>query len=276
MIRKLLIAAATAAFGIAIAHGASAADLQMPVKAPPPAPPPFSWTGLYIGAHGGAGWGTTDVDANIGGLIAGLGIPGVPGIAFSLPVTSHNTNGWLAGGQIGYNWQSDRIVFGIEGDISWTNLEGTSDCLIIFECKTQFNWMADFTGRLGFVPIDRLLVYAKGGVAFANVDYSFGNSIAIGASGGTPGGAASASGSVNDTLIGGLFGFGAEYAFWPNWSAKIEYNFMDFGKADYNLPITASASGFGLAAPVSITVNAPISITQMVHVMKFGVNYRFQ
>lgn len=237
---------------------AGAADL--PSKAPAhvsPAPPPFSWTGFYIGIHGGAGWGTTESTIN-GITITGIG-PLAAGL--DLPLSSHGTNGWLFGGQIGYNWQVNPwLVLGIEGEGAWNNLEGTTPCLVVLACKTEVNWTADIAGRVGFA-VDRALIYVKGGVVWANSDYSASLNLA---GLGIP---FSASTSTSDTRVGGLFGVGVEYAFLPNWTAKIEYNFMDFGDNNQTFNITIPA--------IPATVSVDTSISQQIHVVKAGVNYKF-
>src|SRR5262249_33511564 len=155
-------------------------------------------------------------------------------------------------GQLGYNWQAgSNIVLGLEGDIAWADIKGTSPCLVVLSCTAQANWTADIAGRVGFLPMERLMVYAKGGVAFANFDYSTALTI----------GGATLSGSVNATRVGGMFGFGAEYAFLPHWSAKLEYDYMDFGKQNYNVPVTVAAGGAAATATVATSVN------QVVHTM---------
>lgn len=250
------------AFGALVAStSAQAADL--PFKAQPALPPApiLSWTGLYLGVHGGAGWGTVESSVDIGATLAGLAIPG---LAATLPVSSHNINGFLAGGTVGYNYQMGNFVLGVEGDISWADIKGTGPCLVAFNCTTKVNWMADVTGRIGVLATERLLVYAKGGVVFADTDYTFGNSFSAG------GVTTALTGKLNDTRVGGLFGFGAEYAFMPRWTAKAEYNYMDFGTERYNFPVTASVTGVPPA-----TFNAVTDINQVVHTMKVGVNYKF-
>ena len=259
LIMKKVVVLGLAFGALAASSSVQAADLAF--KAPPEPAPVATWTGLYLGAHGGAGWGTTESAVDFGATLAGLGIPG---LAASLPLASHNINGFLAGGTLGYNYQMGNLLLGIEGDITWADIKGTGPCLVAFNCTTQVNWMADVTARAGVLPMERLLVYAKGGVAFANVDYTFGNSFSAG------GVTTALTGTVNDTRVGGLLGFGAEYAFMPRWTAKMEYNYMDFGKERYNVPVTASATG---VAPV--TFNAVSDINQVIHTMKVGVNYKF-
>src|SRR5262245_51378490 len=120
---SLLATAAAISFSASVA---SAADLPRKAPALAPAPPPFSWTGFYIGGHRGAGWGTSETSLSSLSFGPG-GPPFVPtgGNAFS----QTQTNGWLGGGTIGYNWQVNPwFVFGIEGDFTWTDIKGTSPC----------------------------------------------------------------------------------------------------------------------------------------------------
>jgi outer membrane immunogenic protein len=235
---------------------ASAADL-MPAKAPRYAPPPaFSWTGFYVGGHFGAGWGT--IDTSINGLTecggGGCGTENFPG---SIPISSHNLNGFLGGATVGWNWQTNPwLVLGVEGDFTWTGIDGTAPCTSIaeaFSCKTEIDWMADVTGRVGVI-VDRALVYVKGGAVWAHSKYtgssSFEEPITL---------------TAKDTRFGGLLGVGVEYAFMPNWSAKIEYNYMDFGTEGEDL-----TGSFG---PETLTAHD--DITQRLHVIKAGLNYRF-
>src|SRR5262245_15272458 len=106
--RRMLLGLLAASSALALASAASAAD--MPVKYVPPAPM-FSWTGFYVGAHIGGTWGTTESEINsiaLGPIALG---------GFVLPVSSHAINGFIGGGQIGYNWQSGIVVFGVEGEV---------------------------------------------------------------------------------------------------------------------------------------------------------------
>ena len=85
--------------------------------------------------------------------------------------------------------------------------------------------------------------------------------------------AANASGSGTQT--GGLLGMGVEYAFLPNWSAKIEYNYIDFGTRSFNASIATNASFAGTPLAALSGVQVPVSITENEHIIKAGVNYRF-
>jgi outer membrane immunogenic protein len=245
-----LLAATTSLF-MAGAQVANSADL--PTKAPraPLAAPVWSWTGFYIGAHVGGGWGTIESElTNIPyfpeaevARFSSLDFPGGP-----FPIASGNVNGFLGGGQIGYNFQSGIVVFGVEADASWSNIKGTTPCIFILSCKREVDFLGTITGRLGFTA-DRALIYVKGGGAWAHVEHDVqfsGVSFT----------------SADKTLWGWTVGAGVEYAITENFSAKLEYNYMDFGSNTLSFPIQY----FGAV---------DVDTTTSLHVVKFGVNYRF-
>lgn len=254
--------AAAAGLSVVAAQGTFAADLGVAYKAPPPPLPVFSWTGFYIGGHFGDGWSTTETNANLGAALAG--IPGFAGIGLAIPVSSQTGNGFLGGVQGGYNWQwSHSIVFGVEGDFSWTGIESNAPCLVVFNCNVKNPWTADFAGRVGVLATEKTMLFVKGGIAWAKNEYTFGNSI-------TAAGATFAvNGTANEVKTGALFGMGVEYAFLPGWSAKIEYDYMDFGKDTLNFPIGITAAGAAVGA------NVPTTFNNNIHEVKAGVNWHF-
>jgi outer membrane immunogenic protein len=228
---------------------ANAADMGTPFRAPP-MDPTSSWTGFYIGVNGGAGWGTaaSSIDlSGLGAVITGLGAVG------SFPVGSHELNGFLAGGQIGYNWQMGNVVFGIEGDGDWANIQGTAPCIEILSCSANIKWTADATARLGVLPLSNMLVYVKGGAAWAGLDYNLS-------------GFGLVSGSLSTTKTGALLGLGTEYLFAPHWTAKIEYNYTDFGSHTDSFVLTEAGVG---------SVSVPVQTTLQMHTVKAGINYHF-
>jgi outer membrane immunogenic protein len=231
---------------------AQAADMRVPsYKAPIAAPAPFSWTGFYVGAHVGAGWGTKNFDYN--DLTTG---------APFLWDSAVPINGALGGGQVGYNWQSGWTVFGIEADGSWADLTGHSICnttTFFLNCSAKTSAIATLTGRLGG-SIDRALIYVKGGVAWDRDRYTISN-VAL------PPLATAFSSSLSDDRTGWTLGMGIEYAFVNNWSAKLEYDYMDFGTKRGNFPATSTAIG------ASNFTNW--DLTQRIHTMKVGINYHF-
>ena len=193
--KKLLLASAgVLALGIA---AASAADIQrrqaMPAKAPLYSPVPvYNWTGFYVGINGGGGWGRSD---------------------FSAPLTSDSfrTSGWLVGGTLGYNYQMGQIVFGLEGDMDWSNLRGSGTCAGI-SCSVRNNWLGTARGRIGYA-IDRFLPYVTGGAAFGNIKTSV-----------------AGLGDASETKTGWTVGGGLEAAIAGPWTAKVEYLHVDLGR----------------------------------------------
>ncbi|MCK1287075.1 porin family protein [Bradyrhizobium sp. 44] len=201
----------------------------------------WSWTGFYIGGHVGAGWGTTESS------IAAI-TPAAVALVTGLPLGQNSRSGVLGGGQIGYNWQSGWAVFGVQGDIAGLDVKGTHPCLGLAICSSESNWLATVSGRFGGVVADRTLVYVKGGAAWLQSDHR----LAV------PAGFGPFPPTSGSTTAVGWVGFGAEYAFSQNWSAFIEYDYMDFGKK------TGVASTTGT-----------IDVKEKLSVAKVGVNYKF-
>jgi outer membrane immunogenic protein len=230
--------------GLMATGAAQAAD--MPLKAPQRAAPVFSWTGFYIGAHFGGTWGTVESELPLGQFSDRLD-------GLVIPISSHTINGFLGGGQVGYNYQINSwLVFGVEGQFSWTDASGSTPCLLLFKCTTDVNWMASLAGRVGYT-FDRTMLYAKVGVAWADSDYTADFL-----------GAGVIAFDASKTRTGLMVGAGIEYAFLPNWSAKLEYNYMDFD---------TDTIGFGLRGTNLCCID--VDVTQKMHLVKFGVNYRF-
>lgn len=223
-------------------------------KAPPVAvAAPVVWRGFYVGVNGGTMWGKTDWDY-------------VPGPGSIEP----KYGGAMLGGQVGYNFQVNQWVLGLEGDMAWTNVQGTSACpnATFFSCQTEMDWFATITGRLGY-SWERTLFFVKGGLAVADVTQQ--TIFNLGTNGSSTGvlinGApfgpytAPASGVVNGSskiAMGWTAGIGAEYALNANWSAKAEWLYYSLGTdryvVDNALQVDAKETG-GLA--------------------RIGLNYRF-
>jgi len=220
------LSAFASVLGLALSIGAaSAADLSRPppiTKAPPYVPPYYNWTGFYIGVNGGGGWGTSNWSP----------LPG-----------SFNTSGGLVGGTLGYNWQFGQWVWGLEGDADWSDIKGsaTGPGCGIGSCTTQNDFLATARGRLGFAA-DRWMPYVTGGLAIGDIKAS--NPIALG---------------VNQTNAGWTAGGGIEFALASNWTAKVEYLYVDLGHV--NCTVTCGP----LTNSVSFTAN----------VVRGGFNYRF-
>jgi outer membrane immunogenic protein len=223
-----------------------AADL--PMKAPIAAPIPFTWTGCHIGAHLG---GVISDDRTTSALGATVGF---------------SSAGFIGGGQIGCDYQfASNWVIGFEGQAAWTSLKNTHDASVRnlvtgATAPSQFTLRNDFlasaTARLGYSFVDHWLFYVRGGAAWTHerVDDAFiAPALLI---------AVDPSATANRT--GWTVGAGTEWAFAPNWSANVEYNFYDFG----NGGLTLAQSGNG----VTVSIN---SLKDTIHAVTAGVNYHF-
>ncbi|BAT60134.1 hypothetical protein GJW-30_1_02669 [Variibacter gotjawalensis] len=219
---------------------ALAADLGRPVYKAPIAvvEPVTNWNGFYIGAHGGGAWGDSDWLFPLAAI-----------------TTNHRIRGGFGGGQIGYNWQfSPMWLVGIEGEGSWGSLTGSSVCPNpAANCTSKTDWMASITGRLGYVA-GNALFYFKGG-------YSWANEIHHVRFPATP---ADDETSGNLRRSGYTIGGGLEYAFAPQWSAKIEYMYTDYGRRTFDFT-RINTGAFVETARVDTSI----------HTVKAGINYRF-
>ena len=238
---------------LTLAAPAIAADFpatSAPVRAPAPAPI-YVWTGIYFGGHGGGVW-ASETSTNVTTTALALA-----GTQFSAKPT-----GFLGGGQVGGNYQYGQWVFGVEADGSWTNANETvntiSGLLPAFTVSgtSDMNWFATLTGRFGYAA-GNVLFYAKGGMAWMNVDYTA-SILATGTNLVVPGGEPV---TIRDTRNGWTVGGGIEFGFWNNWSAKVEYDYMNFGTQSYV---------FALGG-----ITSTAEIDSQVHLVKAGINYRF-
>lgn len=205
---------------------ASAADMSRPrpiaTKAPPLAPY-YNWSGFYAGINGGGDWGTSK---------------------WSAPHTRFDVKGGMFGGQLGYNWQFGQFVYGLEGDIDWTDLRGTANLVNCngLACRTRNDFLSTVRGRVGYA-IDRWMPYATGGLAVGNIRAT------------VPGFA-----GVDKTNAGWTVGAGVEFAIVGNWTAKAEYLHVDLGN-----------TGCGMACGFPAGNNVGLKS----EVVRGGINYRF-
>lgn len=222
---------------------ACAADMPGPAPyypppAPPPPPPPYNWTGIYGGLNAGGGF----VSAKDTGTITGGDLGGVSASG------TGSANGVLGGGQIGFNYQVNSLVLGMEGDFDYSSLSSTSTASILSE-TSKIQWLATIRGRAGFA-IDRIMIYGTGGVAFVPVSDSI---------------TASGYGTVfsaSSTNAGWTIGAGVEGAFAQNWTAKIEYLFVQ--------------SNFSLSGPIAVA-GGTLSYTGTIsdNVIRAGINFKY-
>jgi outer membrane immunogenic protein len=212
----------------ALIGSAAAADLprrvEMPAKAPAYlAAPIYNWTGFYLGINGGGGWGRSSWDS------AGA------------PTGSFSTAGAVIGGTAGYNWQMGQVVFGLEGDIDFSNIRGTTTVNCLPGCETRNTWLSTVRGRLGYAA-DRWMPYITAGAAFGDIRANF------------PGAGA------RTTKTGWTAGGGVEFALAGNWTAKAEYLYVDLGSFD-------CGTACGTAPPDNVSFKT--------NIIRGGLNYRF-
>jgi outer membrane immunogenic protein len=234
--RWRFIAAAAILF-LAAGRSALAGDFPAPSTPPPWRAVIYNWTGLYLGINAGSGTGTSNWS------------DGVVGTTGNFPIS-----GSLVGGTIGASYQIGEYVFGIEGDDAWTHLHGSSgstcgDLAAVvappFGCETKSKWLATVRGRVGYA-FDRVLLYGTAGAAFGNVQTGLIPPTTFDSS----------------SQAGWAVGGGIEFAFAANWSAKVEYLFVDLP----NGTCTTALSCGGAAGSIA-TLNE--------NIVRVGVNFKF-
>lgn len=281
---KFIVAVLAGLFG---ATSALAADLPAPVytKAPVYVDPGYNWTGFYLGGNLGYSWGrSSDTSTFTNGA----------GTLLSTSIGRSNLDGIVGGGQAGYNWQMQSWVWGLEGDIQGTGERGSRD----ISCATgvctpstvtitrttatgffgaappiittttitpgaaipatltqKIDWFGTVRARGGVLVTPRVLFYATGGLAYGQVNSS--ETIS-----GSPF-------SSSDTRVGYTVGGGIEGAIGGNWTAKLEYLFVDLGRTSGSFATAIPASGGGTLAS-----NYSSHVTD--NVLRFGVNYNFR
>ena len=255
-----LVALLGGALSLGLVTSASAAD--MAVKARPMAPPPvaiYNWTGFYIGAHVGGGWNEGDTST--------VFLPSAAAFGAAPFTVTHDHSGVMAGGQIGYNFQTNNVVFGVEADASWTDWGRTytvgpllSDVGVIIPGSfqtgtTDFDFFGTVRGRLGFAA-NNWLLYATGGLAYADIRHTVVTAF--------PPGALFTGASGDDLRAGWTVGAGAEWGFAPNWSLKAEYLYYDLGNTTVT-QLDPLNPGFSVATTFENTG----------HIARLGINYRF-
>jgi outer membrane immunogenic protein len=248
--RKLFHTAAAVAALLALSMAANAADVgaRPPVYAPPPAyvpPPLFSWTGFYIGGNIGGAWGRGDVTDSLFGLNFG---------------NASNNGVFIGGGQLGFNYQFSNFVLGVEWDFDWAgNNNNTGNGVLIpgvgtIQATSNNGWITTLAARFGVTNGPWLFYGKAGGGWVGNNNFTITN-VTTGTSITT---------SNNDTNSGWLVGAGIEWAFAPNWSAKIEYDFLGLNSRTFTVP------DGGFFAGDTFTTSNP-----NVQMVKVGINYLF-
>jgi outer membrane immunogenic protein len=209
---------------------AFAADLPEPVAPPPRAPavyapvaPVYNWGGIYFGVNAGYGFGKSE---------------------WTTPTAttgSFSTSGYAFGAGVGANVQADAFVFGVEADFDAMGMDGSITC-VPTKCETRDSWLSTARARAGYAA-DRVLFYGTAGGAFGNIQAN----------------TAMSSSFQSTTKAGWTAGAGVEAAFADNWTARIEYLFVDLQNGSFGLP----AGG-----PATVKFDA--------NLVRLGVDYKFR
>jgi outer membrane immunogenic protein len=231
---------------------------------------PALWTGFYVGIHGGYAWAEASgrYERDFGdGPVAGFDA-----------THSIDAEGWLAGGQIGFNKQYGKAVLGIEVDGSWTDINHTGSFNLPLanlpggldvEIDASLDALGTVRGRLGFLASPALLVYATGGLAIGKTSAD----LTIRRGGGFPDSdVVRVSGSSGSEYhVGYVVGGGAEWAMGHGWSLKAEYQYIDLGSVDYRF----RGTNFVADPDAPHTSDSLRGVDLDLHVVKLGLNYRF-
>jgi outer membrane immunogenic protein len=234
------------ALGLAVPAFAADLPARTYTKAPAMVAAAYDWSGFYLGLNGGWGSSRKCWDRNTG-----------PGGTFAAADGCHDATGGVAGGQVGYRWQSGVWVFGVEAQGDWANLRGSNVSLIPAPPTNPVNQsridaFGLFTGQIGYA-VNSALLYVKGGAAVVADRYR---------------GIAPLTNTVfdaaNETRWGGTVGVGAEFAFAPNWSVALEYDHIFLGTRTIDLYSTFNG-----------TFSREDRIRQDVDLVTARINYRF-
>ena len=237
--------------GVSYKFGDPALGTAVPYAKAPRLAPPSTWAGFYLGAHGGYGWGDNDFsfDQQPGRL---------DGIA---------SKGWVAGGQAGYNWQYGRVVTGLEADFSVAGIKGSSDTFVgttgttFLTLSDNVKYLGTSRGRLGWLPLDHVLLYGTAGLAWERVN----RTTTFTDISGVP--ATFASTSARDQF-GWVAGVGAETILWnSNWIARLEYLHYDFGTVESTFSNSSSNPAF--------VASSDRGGRHTIDVVRAGVSYKF-
>jgi len=217
----------TAMLTAALTAPGLAADLGARTYTKAPAIAPVSnWSGLYVGGNLGYGWGDGNTDVSL--------LPALAEFDLNNASLGARSSGVIGGAQLGYNWQIGSVVTGLEADIQGSGIKGSAranptlvangipDPSSVLSSEQKLSWFGTVRGRLGVTVTPDLLLYGTGGLAYGRVDASA-NSQFFGV------GLREAPASVSKTKVGWAAGAGAEWMFARNWSAKLEYLYVDLG-----------------------------------------------
>lgn len=231
MIRQVFLAFVSF---IALTAAATAADIYVPGPAVPggykDAPWYPTWTGFYVGIQGGGDWGNSIQTFDAGST------------------RRFDISGGEGGGLLGYNWQMQQWVLGIEADFSGSHISGKTGTTATYNCGTICSTSVDsfgtVRGRLGYAW-NNVLLFGTGGFAYGDIVSNLNG------------------GTVSNWQSGWTAGAGVEYLFARNWSAKLEWDYVNFDSFQWT---NATNSHFACAG-IHCSTDASFSV------VRAGVNY---
>jgi outer membrane immunogenic protein len=281
-LKKLVLAVSVLALCSA---SAVAADLspRMYSKAPAIVDPGYDWSGFYVGGNVGYSWGRARTSGDLSGtqnvsVFRTAGPTLISSVTSPLAAASlsgrNDMDGFIGGGQVGYNWHRSQWLFGLEADLQGSDQRASGDVCTLAGCPIgstfftanyKLDWFGTLRGRVGFLPTDRILLYATGGLAYGHF-------------------AADAPAlplSWGSTRAGWTVGAGTEVAIDRNWSVKLEYLYMDLGNvgggSSSATTVTNAPNTPGLAFnTVTTTTLASTFHSRFTdNIVRVGVNYRW-
>lgn len=211
LVRTSAIGALMLAAGYVSSANAADAVVYEPVVAMPA--DMYNWSGFYVGAQAGYGWGDAEYSTNAGNGSSG----------------SFDIDGVFAGLNVGYNIQHGSWVFGVEGDVSWSGIEGSGIAFDTDDISAEIKWMGSLRGRLGYA-FDNVMPYVTAGVAVADTEISISGLM---------------NASDSNTHVGWTAGIGVEVGLTQAISTSLEYRYTDLGSKDYTFTNNVVATGSG-------------------------------
>jgi outer membrane immunogenic protein len=232
----------------------------------------ISWAGFYAGLNAGYGWGSASTD-----LVALDPANFIPAqMVGALPTElSPHVDGFVGGGQIGYNWQFDRTVVGLEADIAYSAMKGDDsfssnifpDPSMTVTQTNKVTWLGTLRPRVGWLWNPSTLIYASGGLAYGGVKASTNinvNNLPPLLS--CPAGNGFCSiGSLSGTRVGWTVGGGMESFIGSHWSLRIDYLYFDLGHESYDMISTIPGGTEVMRAEAKFNG----------HIVRAGLNYHF-
>lgn len=230
--------------------------------------PAQDWRGFYVG--GNLGYGRASGTTKIVGRAAGIELPEgfTDGRNATLKV---NHSGACFGGQMGYNWQIDNALFGVEGDITRPDMKAKKNVPIHYltgavltngvasTCQ-EVQMLTTVRARVGYIPSPKWLMYVTGGLAIADVDYSSDMDYRA-----VSGYGFHLPAKYSQLRCGYALGAGSEFALAKNLTARAEYLY-------YSIP---KKSKIGTATPVTLVNDFKYTWKMEAQEVRFGLNFMF-